>query len=465
MDGQTFQFRTALAVAWAVCVPNWAQEPPRTVGHSSQPLANLATRPGEDWPDFLGQHRDGKSSETGLNWDWSGAKLKLLWSRPLLGGYGIGSTAAGRYYQLDGDGQQSIVHCWNAESGEPLWQYTSATSYQDQYGFDNGPRASPVIDLDSVQVYTIGVEGRVLCLDAANGEVRWSLDTQQQFDVPQNFFGVGSTPLLVGDLLLLLVGGSQPPATPAQRIRSLDDAVPNGSGIVAVDKRTGAVRYQTIDDLASYASPIVADLNGQPTGLAFARSGLHAFQPDTGQVLWSFPWRARKYESVNASTPVVDGGRILLTESYGPGGVLLRVDAGQPQVVWRDANVREQRLSCHWCTPLVIDGFAYACHGEKPAECELRCVELASGEVRWSQGQLGRCNLTYVDGHLLGLTDGGSLFAVRANPEKFELVARWDPRPQGIALRPPCYAAPIVSRGLLYLRDANRVYCLEMRQP
>ncbi len=454
----SFFFKVLLAAMSLCCLGRDFPGGLGAVANAQQPASRT---PGEDWPDFLGSRRDGRSDETGLNWDWTGGRLKQLWTQPLMGGYGIGSTAAGRFYQLDGDGQKTVLLCLDAETGDEIWRYEYAMAYEDMYGFDNGPRTSPV--LDGERVYVFGVAGKLHCLNALTGEVVWAVDTTEQFHVRQNFFGVGSTPLVHGELLLVMVGGSPPPEGGGDRGATRTDAMPRGSGIVGFDKRTGAIRYQSIDDLASYASPIVADVAGKPTGLAFCREALHAFDPDDGQVFWSFPWRARKYESVNASTPVVVDGKILITESYGPGGVLLHVVGGKPVPVWRDANIREQRLSCHWSTPVVVDGFIYGCHGEKPSQCELRCIEGASGEIRWSQPRLGRCNISYADGHLICLTDGGDLFAVRANPERFELVARWEASGQGTGLRPPCFAAPIVSQGRLYLRDANRLYCFELR--
>jgi len=414
----------------------------------------------EDWPGFLGLHRDGKSPETGLNWAWKDAQPKTVWSRPLRGGYGIGSVANGKYFQLDGNGTQASLICLKAETGEELWNFEYRMEYEDMYGFDNGPRCSPVIDED--RVYILGVEGMLHCLKAETGEKIWEVDTTSKFHVMQNFFGVGSSPVVHGDLLIVMVGGS-PADAPPLRPGQLDEAKPAGSAIVAFDKRTGEIRYTSIDDLASYASPVIATINDRLTGLAFCRNELHAFDPGTGKPLWSFPWRARKYESVNASTPVVSGDRVLITESYGPGGVLLDVSGEKPAMVWQDENIRNQRLSCHWCTPIVVDGFAYACHGENVNGAELRCIELATGEIKWSQAGLGRCSLTYADGQLVCMADSGSLFVVRANPEQFELTTQYLPVNRDSAFAPPCYAAPILSHGLLYVRDARRVTCLDLR--
>ncbi|MEQ1904835.1 MAG: PQQ-binding-like beta-propeller repeat protein [Pirellulaceae bacterium] len=423
----------------------------------------MATLPcaaqGQDWPGFLGAKQTGKSSEAGFDWDWKKAPPKLLWSQESPGGYGIGSVANGKYFHFDRMGDVERLLCLSAADGELLWKFEYETAYEDMYGFDNGPRCSPVVDED--RVYIFGAEGKLHCLSVASGEVLWKVDTAAEFKVVQYFFGVGSTPSVYGDLLITMIGGS--PATEdaeGRKIR-IDAAEPNGSAIVAFDKKTGEVRYKTIDDLASYATPIVVDVAGKPTGLAFCRERLHGFDPANGQAKWSFPWRARKYESVNASTPVMSGDQVLITESYGPGGALLNIAGAEPKIVWQDGNVRDQRLACHWCTPIIVDGFAYASHGEKVNESELRCVELATGKVRWSEPGLGRLNLLYADGQLICMAEFGSLIVVQANPEKFSLTAKYA-APDGRKFSAPCYAAPILAHGRLYFRDARRVYCLEL---
>ena len=119
----------------------------------------------------------------------------------------------------------------------------------------------------------------------------------------QNFFGVGSTPLVEKDLLIVQIGGSPPdsPTIHSGRVQG------SGSAVVAFDKRTGEVRYRLSDELASYASPVVADVAGIRLGFAFVRGGLLAFDPSVGTERFFFPWKAARLESVNASTPVVCG--------------------------------------------------------------------------------------------------------------------------------------------------------------
>ena len=194
--------------------------------------------------------------------------------------------------------------------------------------------------IDGNRVFIYGVEGMLHCLDASNGNVVWKKDVNQQFGVIQNFFGIASTPTVFEDLIIVMVGGS--PAE-SQKVApgKLNKVKPNGSGIVAFDKLTGEVRYQAVNDLASYSSLRVADINGEPTLLAWMRASLYGLEPKTGKEKFSFYWRAKKLESVNAAMPVaINGDKVLLTECYERGSVLLKVDpeSREPEVVWSDQN-------------------------------------------------------------------------------------------------------------------------------
>lgn len=418
---------------------------------------NLWTRSGLDWPSFLGPNRDGKSAEKGLHFAWSEEAPKVVWKARVGEGYGIGSLADGRYFHFDRFRDEARLRAFHAENGTLLWEFKYPTDYSDMYGFDGGPRSSPVID--EGRVYVHGVEGMLYCLDVVTGQEIWSLNTNEKFGVIQNFFGVGSTPLIYKDLLIVMIGGS-PPADREIPFGRLAEVNPNSSAIVAFDKRTGEIRYQTINDLASYASPVVQNLNGRATGLAFTRSGLFSFNPDTGEVGFEFPYRARKYESVNASTPVVLGSQILLTESYGPGGVLLDSTKQPPQPIWADDGGRNRALACHWNTPIVVDGYAYGSSGEKTPQATLRCVRLSDGEVMWEQPRLTRCSLILVDGHFICLCEDGRLFCFQPDPTRFSPLGELFS--DDVRLVYPCWANPVVSHGYLYVRGKAFVWCLDI---
>lgn len=456
--GITVTCLSLLVVGMSIhAVTGFAQEQVETVTDADK--VNLWTRDGLDWPSFLGPNRNSQSDETGLRFDWSDEAPEIAWTLRIGEGYGIGSVANGRYFHFDRRRDEARLRAIHAETGQELWQFTYPTDYRDMYGFDGGPRGSPVVDGD--RVYIHGVEGRLVCLNAKTGEQIWEVDTAKRFGVIQNFFGVGSTPLIFDGLLIVMIGGS-PEESQAVPFGRLDEVKPNGNAIIAFDKMSGEVRYETINDLASYASPVIAEVNGQQTGLAFCRSGLYGFDPANGKVVFEFPYRARKFESVNAATPVVSDSRILITESYGPGGALLELVDGKVETKWADDGARDSVLACHWNTPVVVDGYVYASTGENMATARLVCIRLDDGALMWEQPGLTRSSLALVQGHLICMAEDGRLIVFRPNAEKFELVSEIPKDNLGLAA--PCWAAPVISHGFLFVRGKSKVICLDISE-
>jgi outer membrane protein assembly factor BamB len=365
----------------------------------------------------------------------------------------------GRLFQFDRAGDKARLVCLEAETGKGLWTFEYASEYRDMYGYDNGPRGGPVADGE--RVYVFGAEGMLHCLKAADGSVLWKRDTTAEYGVQQNFFGVGSAPVVEGDLLLVQVGGS-PAGSPG--IQS-GETRPNGSALVAFDKKTGEVKWKGGEDLASYSSPVVATAAGKRRVFLFSRSGLLVFDPVSGKPEFGYPWRARILESVNASNPVVSGDEVLISECYSIGSSLLRLKPeGGAEVVWSDGRKREQSLATHWMTPIKSGAFVYGSSGRHTGNAELRCVEWGTGKVRWSVPGLTRASLLGVDGHLVCLGEDGVLRLLKADPEQYVEVSKAVPK--GVDGRPllevPAWAAPVLARGLLYVRGKSRLVCLEL---
>ena len=424
---------------------------------------------GSDWPGFLGPAGNGTSDETGFFTAEGLRGAKVLWQHPLGTGYAMPSISRGRLFQFSRHRDRNRLECLRAETGAPVWQFEYQTDYEDLYGYDGGPRCCPVVDDD--RVYIIGAEGTLHCLAVADGSVIWKVDTSATFGVVPNFFGVGSTPVVAGDLLIATIGGS-PAASREVPPGQLDRVRGDGSGVVAFDKRTGVVRYRFSDELASYASPTLATIAGRPWAFIFARGGLIGFDPVAGSQDFHFPWRASILESVNAANPVVVGDEVLISETYGPGAALLRVKPGECSVVWQDDPRQRRRiLQTHWNTPIHHEGYVYASSGRHIQDAELRCVEWKTGRVAWSHLGLGRTSLLLVENHFFCLAENGDLLVFRATPERFDPVGEiplvaadgeQDEAGRTKLLRYPAWAAPILSHGLLYARGADRLVCIEL---
>lgn len=453
--------KTAASAVSAIPDPEQATEPQavppaeRLPEHSG-PIPDLGTRKkGVDWPGFLGPFGNSESPEKGIITPWPADGLRVVWQTQLGTGYGMPSISRGRLFLFDRQGNLARLRCLKSETGQELWKFEYPTAYQDFYGYNNGPRCFPVVDDDRVYIY--GAGGMLHCVRVLDGQPLWKHDTAAEFGVVQNFFGVGSTPVVEGELLIAQVGGSPPGSGEFPSLGQRG----NGSGIVAFDKLTGEVRYRATDELASYSVPTPATIGGRRWCFVFARGGLIGMDPASGKVDFHYPWRAKILESVNASNPVIVGDQVFISETYGPGSALLRLKPGGYEVVWTDTDKpRNKSMQCHWNTPVYHDGYLYGCSGRHTGDAQLRCIEFATGKVMWSRPGLTRSSLLMVDGHFICLSEAGRLMLLKVNPQKFDLVSRIDGKE--LSLEYPCWAAPVLSHGLLYVRGKDRLVCLEL---
>ena len=428
----------------------------------SLPLIVLADTPTSDWNDFLGPERNGKSQEKIDIVSWGQTGPPVVWHKKIGTSYGAPTIANGRLFIFARHGNMTRLTCSESTTGIEHWRFEYPTDYEDMYGYNNGPRSCPVIDED--RVYIFGAQGMLHCLSVSDGSLLWKVDTAAHFNVIQNFFGTASTPVVEGDLLIAQIGGS-PSGTPNDIWSSNGKPPSNGTGIVAFNKYTGEVVYQIADELASYASPIMATIDGRRWGFMFARGGLIAFEPTTGKLDFHYPWRCPKIESVNASCPVVVDDLVFISESYEIGSSVLEVYPGGYKVVWKDSPSRRNKsMRLHWNTAIHHEGYLYACSGRNSNGAELRCVELKTGKVMWAQRVDERASLLWVDDYFIYLGEYGSLMLLKCTPEKVDIVSETVPRDENGRqfIEYPAWSGPVLSNGLLYIRGKDRLVCFAL---
>src|SRR5665213_432965 len=158
-----------------------------------------------DWPQFLGPIRNGISTETGLLEKWPPSGPPILWDKHIGAGYSAPSTRSGLLVLFHRIDNNEIVEAFQATNGQPVWRYTYLSQFVDPYGYNNGPRCTPLLTDD--YCYTFGAEGMLTCLELKTGKLVWQRDTGKEWQVPEAFFGVGSTPILEDNLLFVMVGG------------------------------------------------------------------------------------------------------------------------------------------------------------------------------------------------------------------------------------------------------------------
>src|SRR5688572_31064559 len=397
-------------------------------------LALTAVTLAQDWPQFLGPTRTGVYAGAPLNESWGPEGPKVIWRKAIGAGFAGPVVVQGRVLVFHRLANQETLDALDARTGTAQWRYAYPTAYRDDFGFDEGPRAVPVV-ADGV-VFTFGAEGQLHAVDLAKGTRLWSVDTMQRFEVPKGFFGSAGSPLVENGRVLANVGGPK-------------------AGIVAFEAKSGKVLWTATAAGASYSSPAGATINGRRYAVFLTRAGLVGLDPATGQVLFERAWRARMAASVNAATPVVVGDLIFISAQYGPGAGVLRLEGSTLTPLWTS----DEALSNHYATSVHRDGILYGFHGRQEFGQSFRAVELRTGKVRWSQERFGAGSVTLAGDRLVILRESGELVLAAASPDAFRAVARAQVLPATVR------AFPALADGVLYARNEKELVALDLRRP
>lgn len=419
-----------------------------------------------NWTRFNGIHDDAKSEETKILKNWSKSGPQLIWE--LRKGEGYASPAIKEnivvlFHRLKGN---EIIEARRSEDGMPIWSHLYPVEYKDRYGYLNGPRASPVIVGDLV--YTLGVTAWLTCMELKTGVVVWKRDLASEFGIPQNFFGKGSNPLAVSKTLVINLGGS------------------NDRSVIGLDLQNGKTKWIVEDSWgASYSSPRFCKLNGRLVCLVFAggesrppSGGLLVIDPENGEKLARVPWRSSNYESVNAVPPTPIGdNRVFLSECYEHGSGVIHFDESfSPHKLWQNPA-----LNIHWMTPILRGSLLFGISGRHQRGAQLFCLGLNTGEVFWRepvtwsyemngrsvQLELFRGSILEVEGHILALSELGSLALMKMDHNGWEILATTQ-----LFFAPGTWTLPALSHGLLYVmqneidRTTNkepRLLCYDLR--
>jgi outer membrane protein assembly factor BamB len=403
----------------------------------------------EDWPHWRGAHRNGTTTEAS---GWNGERWiapEPAWSKNV----GVGSTspivASGRLYVLGWFNGKDTLLCHDAATGERLWSQSyncpqfgrKASGDQGLYA---GPTSTPEFDPATKLLYTLSTDGDLCCWDTAReGASVWRLNLYDEFDPPQRpkfgrsglrDYGYTSAPLVHGDWLLVEVG---------------DDT----GTVMAFDKRTGKLAWksQCRDEAGHTGGPVPLTVDGLACVAVLTCKHLVVVRLDAGhegETLGEYPW-ATDFAN-NIATPAVAGQDILITSEYNHGTMCkLRASRTGLTKVW------EVPYPSKVCSP-VIGGDSIYVAWEK-----LRCLDLATGKLRWEGGRFGD------DGSCLATSDGRTVVWGRGtlalcdgaghSPAAYRELARKDNLSDT-----DCWPHVVLAEGRVYCKDRNgRLTCWE----
>jgi outer membrane protein assembly factor BamB len=363
---------------------------------------------GDDWPVWRGPNDNGISNETG----WSLKGAKKTWTKELGVGYSSVTVKGDRLYTMGHKDGNDVVYCLDASTGEEIW----TQSYPCAPGKYKGPRATPVIDGDFV--YAVSRDAEVRCFDAASGKEVWKTDVLGETGNANIKWGISTSPVIEGDLLLLNIGESG----------------------VALKKKDGAIDWKS-RGASSYASPVVFDYKNKRTAAIFAGDGLRLVVAATGKELGFLPWEP-KYKVNGADPLILDNDRMFIASGYGYGCALLDYSSGKIEKVWEN-----DRIKPHFGTPVAMDGYIYGEDGQTKGKGFLRCISVEDGSEQWNS-PIGFGSLMAADGRLIVLTEGGELQEIEASPKALKQIATFN-----TGLGKLCWTAPVLANGIIYCRN------------
>lgn len=369
------------------------------------PMLMAAAIQAEDWPQWRGANRDGVWTETGLLEIFPADGLRVRWRVPVSAGWSSPVVAKGRVYvmdsQLERPKARERVICFEETSGKLLWKFTYDVGYPEWAFIEDqgyGPVATPIVQ--DGQIFALGANGHVTCLDANNGSPLWekSLDQQHQISVLE----CRASPLIEGDLLILFI------------------ARKSGPRLIALDKTTGKEVWSALEERATNCSPLVITAGGKRQLIVWTTDSVTSLDPITGKTYW----RERLVTIVDnaVSTPICLGDLLLI------GGLMLKLDADKPgaSVLWPETKAASRRILSNTSTALFRGDLVFSAKSSG----ELVCLEASTGKQVWETAKVtdlkngASIHLTSNGSCVFLYTDKGELIRAQLTAKGYEEISR-----------------------------------------
>ncbi|MGZ4962983.1 MAG: PQQ-binding-like beta-propeller repeat protein [Limisphaerales bacterium] len=402
-----------------------------------------------DWTQYLGPTRNGVSTETGVA-KFPSSGPRKLWQHPTPGGFSSFAIGNGIAVTMTlreiGGAEQEICLALDTKTGKELWGQAfgvanflehgggGANSGKGENKGGDGPRSTPAITKG--HVFATSANLVIACFDAKTGKQIWKHDLVKEFAGQNIHWNNAASPVIDNGLVFMAGGGE-------------------GQSLLAFEQGTGRVAWKVGHETITHSTPTVATIAGTRQVIFFLKSGLVSVDAKTGKILWKQPFH---FNVSTAMSPLVVGDIVYCSAGYQVGSAAYRIsksgDKFTSTELWKQpASV----INNHWSTPTVRDGFLYGLFGFKEfGTCPLKCVELSTGNVKWSQEGFGPGGTILAGDTLIVLGDAGQVSLVRADPQAYHELAKFE------AVTGKCWNAPALSDGRLYVRSTKEAACFDL---
>ena len=401
----------------------------------------------DDWPAYRGPAGSGVSAETLVVKGYSKSGPPAVWKTETPLGFSSFAVANGKALTLvarDIDGNpMEVCVALDADTGETLWEaplwisdYKAGGGNAGEDGNDggDGPRSTPTIDGD--QVFVLDAHLRLYALNLADGEMQWKVDLEREYSAQNIKWLSAASPLVSGDRVFVAGGG-------------------RNQSLLCFNKSGGELLWKSESDPITHATPVIANIAGVDQVIYFTQNGLVSVTPDQGKVLWRYDF---DFKVSTAASPVVWEDIVFCSAGYGVGAGAVKISGEGDALKATQLYRKENEIVNHWSTPVVKDGYLYGMFSFKEyGKGPLGCVDIRSGEMKWSQQGFGPGNVILTDdGTLVVLSDRGELVLVDANTDGYKELARAD------LLDGKCWSTPALANGKIYIRSTAEGGCFDL---
>ena len=374
------------------------------------------------WTSFRGPNRDGRYDEMAVSTAWPAQGPPLLWKQPVGIGYASFVVADRRAYTIEQRRGKETVAAYEVETGREVWTQSWNAEYNDSTG--DGPRSTPT--WDDGRLYALGATGELRALDAKTGAVIWGRNILTENRAANLPWAMAASPLVVDDKVILLPGGTA------------------GNSVVAYNKSTGAPVWKSQSDRQAYVSPMLVTLAGRRQIVVVSATRVIGLEPGDGAMLWDYPWDTDM--GINVSQPImVSDNRFFISSGYGKGAALVEISGSgrsfTARTIWENINMKNKFNSS-----VLHEGFVYGLD-----EGILTCLDVNTGERKWKGGRYGYGQVILAGGNLIVTSDAGELALVRAIPDQYSEITRFQ------AISGKTWNYPAIAGGLLLVRNANEM--------
>ncbi len=390
-----------------------------------------------DWPQILGPNRNGQAAETELMAHWKPDQLTPKWSLNIGSGFAGAAIVDGKVLIAHRVGNSEMLQAVDLANGTQHWVTPWMATYASSINPDSGPRCVPTVAKGKVVCY--GAAGDLVCANLLDGKVLWRLQARREYQAEDGYFGAGSSPLVINNVVIVNVGGQL-------------------GGIVGLDLDTGAKLWTATNHDASYASPIQASVQGKVAAIVVTRLHAVVLDPTNGKILGEISFGSRG-PTVNAATPIpIGSGKYFLTASYGVGATLLDTSSGSIEQVYRGDEV----LSSQYNTPVQIGPNLIGVDGrEDMGSAALKAFDPLTRKEIWRKENLGTAHLIAVGQKVLVLGLDGSVRLIDGTANEYRELAVGS-LPQGTYR-----AIPALAGKQLVVRDSRgdgtgKLYCIAL---